>query len=345
MVVFQFFSLPLIFRMVGAFFLSLIFFLLLGRRFLIWMKKKGMVDYFRVYSPSTHKNKRGTPTGGGLLILLCMMVSFFLLSDGFTHYVFLILLTTIYLGLVGFLDDIIKRSRRSSRALSGKVKLLLQTVIAFFLGVYLYFNSPFNRWVNVPFTHLQIELSALYIVLVILIVVGSTNAFNLSDGLDGLAAGCIIAPAAVLIFLAYVQEDASFSSLIGRPYLPGVGEIGIFWCALLGAIVGFLQYNKYPAKLFMGGVGSEALGGALGISVVLLKAELLLLIIGAIFIAEALSVILQVIIFQLKGKRIFKMTPLHHHFELKGMKEPKIVAGFWVTSVIFSIGGLLSLLL
>jgi len=343
MVVSQFFSLPLIFRMIGAFFLSLTLFLLLSREFLLWLKKKGMVDYFRTDSPSSHQKKKGTPTGGGLLLLFCIMVSFFLLGDNFTQYIFLSLLTTFYLGLAGFLDDIIKRFRKSSRGLPGKVKLLLQMGIALFLGLYIYLNSTLTTWVQIPFTNFQIELNFIYILLVLFIILGSANAVNLSDGLDGLTAGCIISPAIVFILLAYIQGDATFSSIFNRPYLPGAGELGVFWCAVLGAIVGFLRYNRYPAKMFMGGVGSEALGGILGISAILLKGELLLLLIGGVFIAEALSVIIQVTSFQLTGRRVFKMTPLHHHFELKGVKESKIVAGFWIVSALFSIVALTSL--
>jgi phospho-N-acetylmuramoyl-pentapeptide-transferase len=328
--------------MAGAFFLSLVLFLLLSRRFLFWLKKKKMVDYFRIDSPSSHQKKKGTPTGGGLLFLLCIAVSFFLLGN-FTQYIFLSLLVIFYLGLAGFLDDIIKRFRKSSRGLPGKVKLLLQMGIALFLGIYIYLDSTFTTRVEIPFTNFQIELGFIYILLVLGIILGSTNAVNLSDGLDGLTAGCMISPAAIFILLAYIQEDAIFSSLFNRPYLPGAGEVGILWCALLGAIVGFLHYNRYPARLFMGGVGSEALGGILGISALLLKGEILLLLLGGVFIAEALSVIIQVTSFQLTGRRVFKMTPLHHHFELKGIKESRIVTGFWIASALFSTLAFLSL--
>ncbi len=336
-------SLPLIFRMGFAFFISLLLFLFLGRRFIIWLKRIQMVDYFRVYSPSTHKVKVGTPTGGGLLVLFCLMISMLLMTENFNIYVLLILITAFYMGWIGFMDDLIKRFRKNSRGFSGKVKLLLQSAIGIFLGFYIYRTSIIPTWVSVPFSDIKLELNWIYPVAFFLIILGSTNSVNLSDGLDGLTAGCMIGPAIVFIVLAYIQVDKTLSSAFNLPYISGIGEVGIFWCALLGALSGFLRYNKYPARLFMGGVGSEFLGGVLGISAVFLKAELLLMFVGIVFILEALSVIIQVVSFRLRGKRIFKMTPLHHHFELKGMKEKQIVFNFWIISGIFSLIGVMSI--
>lgn len=336
-------SLSLVFRMFLAFFISLLLFVFLGRKFIIWLKRKKMVDYFRMYSPSTHKVKIGTPTGGGLLILFCVVVSLILTVRDFNIYVFLILLVAFYMGGIGFMDDLIKRFRKNSRGFSGKVKLLLQSGVGLFLGFYIYKTSIIPTWVKIPFSDLGLELNSIYVLLVFLIILGSTNSVNLSDGLDGLTAGCMIGPAIIFIILTFIQESKTLSLMFNRPYISGIGEVGIFWCALFGALAGFLRYNKYPAELFMGGVGSEFLGGVLGISAIFLKAEFLLLFMGIIFIAEALSVIIQVVSYRLRGKRIFKMTPLHHHFELKGMKEKRIVSNFWIVSGVFSAIGVISI--
>lgn len=341
---FQYTSVPLIFRMGMVFFLSLLLSLFLGKLLIKWLRKIGMVDYFRAYSPLTHKYKIGTPTGGGLLLLGSVVLSFFLLGDIYNPYVWLVLFTIFYLGIVGFVDDIIKRHRKNSRGLSGKIKLLLQAGIAISIAFYLYFSPLTGTYITVPFTNLQVELKYLYPVLVGCVILGSSNAVNLTDGLDGLAAGCMIAPGIVFTVLAYIQGNAFLSSFFNRVYLPGSGELAFLWSALLGSLLGTLWYNRYPARIFMGGVGSESLGGALGISAVLLKAEILLLIIGGVFVIEALSVIIQVISYRLTGKRVFKMAPFHHHFELNGLKEPQIVNGFWIASALLSVLGLISLI-
>ncbi len=197
---------------------------------------------------------------------------------------------------------------------------------------------------EIPFTSLQIELGLIYFVLVVCIILGSSNAVNISDGLDGLAAGCMIAPAATFIAISFIQQDFHLSTFVNGIYFLEMRELAFFWCTLLGAILGFLKYNRYPAAMFMGGVGSESLGGALGISAVLLKKELLLLIIGGVFVVEALSVGLQIISFRLTGKRIFKMAPIHHHFELSGLEESQIVSRFWIASFLFSTVAFLSII-
>ncbi len=333
----NFLALSLISRMILAFFLSFFFSLLFGKTLIVTLKKKGMVDYFRIDSPSSHQSKKGTPTGGGLLILLCLGISFLLFGKDYNEYVLLALFTIFYLGGVGLLDDVLKKFRKSSQGLSGKIKLLFQTALSFFVAFYIYYFEKTSTSLQIPFLNFHLDLHFAYIFLVISIILGSSNAVNLTDGLDGLVAGCMIGPAIIFILLGYLQENVIFSFpsfLFTRTFASG--ELAFIWSALLGSILGFLWYNRYPAKMFMGGVGSEALGGALGISVILLKVELFLLIFGGVFVAEALSVILQVISYKTRGKRIFKMTPLHHHFELSGMDEPKIVAGFWTVSAILS---------
>jgi len=207
-----------------------------------------------------------------------------------------------------------------------------------------YFYGEINTCLIIPFTHFKIDLGFSYFILITFMILSSSNAVNVTDGLDGLAAGCAIAPAAILVAISLVQSNVNLSSFFNRPYLPGSGELIFFWCAFSGALLGFLKYNRFPAKMFMGGVGSEALGGALGISAILLKAELLFLFIGGIFVIEILSVGIQVTSYRLTGKRVFKMTPLHHHFELSGLKETRIVTSFWVISALFSVIAFLSII-
>lgn len=339
-------NIPLVFRSGIAFLLCLLLFLILGKKVARWLGGKGIVDYFRLDSPSTHESKKGTPSGAGLFILLCLGLSFFLLGDIFNRYTYIPLFATFCMGFSGLADDMIKKMRGSSRGLSIKVKLLLQLGVLVPVALFTYhLITEISTQIRVPFTHFQIELGIFYFPVVVFIILGSSNAVNLTDGLDGLAAGCMIAPAAIFIVISVIRGDMNLSSFFNRTYLPGVGELAFFWCALLGALLGFLRYNRYPAELFMGGVGSEALGGALGISAILLKEELLLLLIGGVFVVEALSVILQVIFYRLEGRRVFKMTPLHHHFELRGLKESRIVTGFWTASVLLCSAAFLSIAL
>jgi len=341
----QFLSIPFFYKIGIGFFISFLFSLLLGKKTIAWLKEKGMVDYFRVYSPSTHREKKGTPSGGGVLILLSVGITFLLLGDFSNRYVLPAIVGTFCFGFLGLLDDLIKKFKRSSHGLSIKTKLVIQTIASFGIVFFIYYSYPrISTGVQVPFFHFQIELGFFYFVLAVFIILSSSNAVNISDGLDGLAAGCIIAPAISFILFSLLQGSSYISSFLNWVYLPGSRELAFFWCVLLGALLGFLKYNKYPAKMFMGGIGSESLGGALGISAILLKKEILLLIIGGVFVVEALSVILQVISYRLTGKRVFKMAPLHHHFELKGLKESQIVWGFWIASILFSVLAFLSII-
>jgi len=342
--IYHFYFLPLIIRMGIAFLFSLSLFLFFGKLLIRWLKKSGMVDYFRAYSPLTHESKKGTPTGGGLLLLFCVGVSFFLFGDYFSFYSYLFLFIIFYFGIIGFVDDVIKKHTKSSKGIPVKIRLLLQTAGAIFLGILLYLNPVTGSYVIVPFLNLQVNLNIFYFILVWCIILGSSNAVNLSDGLDGLAAGSMIAPGIVFIILAYIQGSHFLSSFFNRVYIPGSGELGFLWSALLGSLIGLLWYNRYPARIFMGGVGSESLGGVLGVSAVLLKADILLLIIGGVFVVEALSVIIQVISYRLTGKRVFKMAPFHHHLELNGLKEPQIVNRFWIASTLLSGVALMSII-
>ncbi len=340
-----FIPISLVYRSVIAFFLTFLFFLLTGKRIIRWLEKKEMVDYFRLNSPLRHKSKKGTPSGGGIFILLFLGVIFFLLGDISNHYIYLVFFVTFCLGFIGFTDDIAKKLRKNSRGLSTRFKLVLQTTVAIVAALLIYyFYGEINTCLIIPFTHFKMDLGFSYFILITFMILSSSNAVNVTDGLDGLAAGCAIAPAAILVAISLVQSNVNLSSFFNRPYLPGSGELIFFWCAFSGALLGFLKYNRFPAKMFMGGVGSEALGGALGISAILLKAELLFLFIGGIFVIEILSVGIQVTSYRLTGKRVFKMTPLHHHFELSGLKETRIVTSFWVISALFSVIAFLSII-
>lgn len=335
---------PLAVRVGGAFVFSFFLVILMGKTSLGWFKSKGMVDYFRSNGPSSHYSKKGIPTGGGIFILIALGLSILIFGEFSNEKVRIALLVTFYLGILGFWDDWKKSVSQSSRGLKVKFKLLLQIILAFLVGIYLYLNPEFNTELQVPFFRIYLQINWLYIPLTIAVIVGCCNAVNLTDGLDGLALGCIIPAGSVYAFFSFCAGSFYLSRVLGIPYIFGAGELGILWAALIGASFGLLWYNSYPAHLFIGDTGSQALGGALGITAVLIKQEIVLLIVGGVFVIEALSIILQVTSFQLRGKRILKMSPLHHHFELSGMEEPKIVIRFWIVAGVLALLGMGSLL-
>jgi len=286
-----------------------------------------------------HSTKQNTPTMGGILVILAILISTLLWSDIFNRYIIIALVTTLWLAATGFLDDYLKQVRKKSKGLTVTAKLVSQTILGSLLGLYLYFNPPANTRLDVPFfKSFSVELGILYIFFVLLVVCGSSNAVNLTDGLDGLAAGTVIMVSLAFCVLCYVSGNIKFSEYLLVPYVRGSGELTVFCASILGASLGFLWFNCHPASVFMGDVGSLALGGALGITAVLIKKELLLFVVGGIFVLEALSVILQVISFKLTGKRIFKIAPLHHHFQFMGWPENKVIVRFWI------VGSLLALL-
>ncbi len=307
-----------------------------------------------------HKKKEGTPTMGGILILLAVILSILLWANLQNHFIHLVLLVTIWLGVVGFLDGWMKL-RGKSKGLRGKYKLLGQILLGLLIGWYLYHfrsaiallwgpgvevvNSDYSPYLNkdyatvltIPFfKNLFLPLSFFYIPFVALVIVGASNAVNLTDGLDGLATGNIIFVALIYGILAYVVGNWRIASYLQVLFVEGSGELTIFCTALVGACLGFLWFNSYPAQVFMGDTGSLALGGALGAVAVIAKHELLLIIVGGIFVAEALSVIIQVLSFKLRGKRVFAIAPLHHHFELRGWEEPKVIVRFWIIATILA---------
>ena len=304
-----------------------------------------------------HEHKQGTPTMGGVLVVAVLSLTMLLFGNFSNRYIPMMLLMTIGLAAVGFIDDFLKLTK-NPKGLSSKQKLLGQIFISGAVACALYIHpvESARLWmleavgvhhgtaITVPFfKDVLIELSWLYVPFVILVIVGTSNAVNLTDGLDGLAAGSALASAVALAGLAYLIGNIKFSTYLNVAYVRDAGELCVFLGALVGALLGFLWFNAHPAEIFMGDTGSLALGGIIGTVAIIIKQELLLLIIGGVFVAEALSVILQVASFRLRGKRIFLMAPLHHHFEKKGWAESKVIVRFWIMSFIFTMMALASL--
>ncbi|MEW6410522.1 MAG: phospho-N-acetylmuramoyl-pentapeptide-transferase [Nitrospirota bacterium] len=291
--------------------------------------------------PKTHINKEGTPTMGGLLILGAIFIPTLLWADLTNRYIWIVLLAAGGFGLIGFIDDYLKIKKGNSKGMKGIYKIVLQLIIALIIGMILYFDpkDPYTSMLSIPFfKKWLIDLGWFYIPFAILVIVGSSNAVNLTDGIDGLATGLVGIAAAANAGFVYVSGHAQFARYLQVLYMPGMGELTIFCGAMLGACLGFLWYNTYPAEIFMGDVGSLGLGGALGTLAVITKHEIVLAIVGGIFVIEALSVIFQVGYFKLTGgKRIFKMAPIHHHFELKGWSEPKVLVRFWIIGIMLAL--------
>lgn len=296
--------------------------------------------------PQSHLSKAGTPTMGGALILISIGMSVLLWGSLSNRYVWLVLLVTFGYGLIGGVDDYRKLVLKSSRGLPSRWKFFWQSLIALVIAVYLYSTatSPVETTLVVPFfKNVHIQLGLFYIFVVYLVIVGSSNAVNLTDGLDGLAILPTVLVAAGLGVFAYLTGNYKFAEYLAIPFVPGVGQIVVFCAAIVGAGLGFLWFNTYPAQVFMGDVGSLGLGAALGLIAVLVRQELVLFVMGGIFVLETVSVILQVASFKLTGKRIFKMAPIHHHFELKGWPEPRIIVRFWIISFVLVLIGLATL--
>lgn len=317
-----------------------------------WMIRKlrefQIGQQIREEGPASHQTKAGTPTMGGLLILAGVLIPTLLWANLTNVFVLLLLFVTISFGLIGFLDDYSKVKKRRSLGLTAKQKMGLQILAAAIVGgVLLYLAKTTNYYdtkLNFPFIkQWQPDLGYFYIFLVILVIVGASNAVNLTDGLDGLAIGSVLIASAAYTALAYISGHYVFSAYLRIAFLKHAGEITVFGGALVGSSIGFLWYNSYPAEVFMGDVGSLALGGAIGTIAVLIKQEFLLTIVGGLFVMEALSVIIQVGYFKLTKKRIFLMAPLHHHFELKGWREPKVIIRFWILAFLFMLLSLTTL--
>ena len=296
--------------------------------------------------PKSHLSKAGTPTMGGALILVSVAVSTLLWSDLSNDKVWVALTVTLLFGLVGGVDDYKKLVYGSSKGLSAKAKYFWQTVFGLGAAVIIYrmAESPIETTLIFPFVKdVMIPLGGWFVVLSYFVIVGSSNAVNLTDGLDGLAIMPTVMVAGALAIFAYVTGHIGFAGYLGIPYIAGTGELTIFCGSLVGAGLGFLWFNTYPAQVFMGDIGALALGAALGVVAVLIRQELVLLIMGGVFVMETVSVIMQVASYKLTGKRIFRMAPLHHHFELKGWPEPRVIVRFWIITVILVLIGLASL--
>lgn len=325
---------------------SLALSLWLGPIVIQWLKSKQLGQQVRTDGPQSHFSKQGTPTMGGIMVLGTIIVSCLLWADLSNGYIWLMLFVTAGYGAIGWVDDYRKIIKKNTKGLAGRWKLFFQSLIGISIILYLYFtqHSLQDTSLVLPFfKQAMIPLGVFYIVLAYFVIVGSSNAVNLTDGLDGLAILPVVLVGAALGVFAYVAGHVEFSKYLAILHVPGSSELCIFSGALVGAGLGFLWFNAYPAQVFMGDVGALALGGALGLLAVIVRQEIVLFIMGGVFVMETVSVILQVLSFRLTGRRIFKMAPIHHHFELKGWPEPKVIVRFWIMTVILVLIGLSSL--
>ena len=325
------------FRTVGALLTALVLSIVLGPYFINWLKRIKCGQYIQS-EVSSHEGKAGTPTMGGLLIAFSLIVSTLLWCDLSNSYVWLTLLVFSGFGLVGFLDDFTKLRRKENQGLSARAKLLGQLIISG-LALYMLVQLPaYSTELYVPFfKNFNPDLGLLYIPFAMLVIVGSSNGVNLTDGMDGLAIVPAVVTALVYGVFVYVAGHAALSHYLQIAAVPGVGEVTVLCGALIGAGLGFLWFNAYPAQVFMGDVGSLAIGGTLGFISVLCKQELMMLVVGGLFVVETLSVILQVGSYKIRKKRIFKMAPIHHHFEISGIPESKVIIRFWIISILLGV--------
>ncbi len=325
---------------------AMIFTVLLGPGIINRLKRLSMTQQIRDDGPKTHMGKTGTPTMGGLLIILCILLSVFMWGDLKNTYVWVMIISLVGFGGIGFLDDYLKIARKNHKGLRAYQKFGMQIALAFLIGIFLYMNpkDPFTDVLNVPFFKRWLfDLGWFYIPFSVIVIVGSSNAVNLTDGIDGLAIGLVAVAVLANGVLVYISGHKGLAQYLQVLYLPGTGELTVFCGAMLGAALGFLWYNSYPADIFMGDVGSLGLGGTLGTLAVITKHELVLAIVGGIFVIETISVMLQVASFKLTGKRVFKMAPIHHHFELKGWPEPKVLVRFWIVAIMLALLSLATL--
>lgn len=334
--IFQYISFRSAYAAVTAILISFI----IGAKVIKFLTKIKMGQEVRLDGPETHLKKSGTPTMGGFLIIMSVLVSVVLWQDIKSFYSWLVIGAFILFGFLGFLDDFLKISRKSSEGLRSRFKFFGQVIIASTVALLLYFHGSeeFTK-LYVPFLKTPLlDLGILMIPLAVFYIVGISNAVNLTDGLDGLATGLVLFATIALGVITYLSGRPDFAEYLNIPFVPGGGELTVFCLALVGACIGFLWFNCYPAQVFMGDTGSLALGGVLGVISIIVKKEVLFLIIGGVFVIETLSVIIQVFWFKRTGKRVFKMAPIHHHFELKGWAESKVINRFWI------IGGMLAIL-
>ncbi|MFT4766411.1 MAG: phospho-N-acetylmuramoyl-pentapeptide-transferase [Oleispira sp.] len=338
----QYLSLRAIFAVITALTVALF----LGPKVIRKLREYQIGQTIRDDGPKSHLSKAGTPTMGGALILLSITVSTLLWGNLENKYVWLTLLVTLAFGVIGWIDDYRKVVEKNSRGLPARWKYFWQSALAIIAAVYMFATAPSSAETSliIPFfKDVIVELGIFYIVLSYFVIVGASNAVNLTDGLDGLAILPTVMVGAALGLCAYFAGNVNYSDYLSIPYVIGAGELVVFSGALVGAGVGFLWFNTYPAQVFMGDVGSLALGAALGMMAVITRQEIVFFIMGGIFVAETVSVILQVGSFKLTGKRIFRMAPLHHHYELKGWPEPRVIVRFWIVTLLLVLAGLATL--
>ncbi len=325
---------------------ALLIALIVGPRMIRYLSSYNIGQSVRDDGPESHFSKAGTPTMGGALILVAIVVSTVLWSDLSSRFVWVVLFVTVGFGAIGWVDDYKKIVYGNSKGLSARSKYIWQSIIGLTTALALFHTAeyPIETQLIIPFIkNIIIDLGWLYVALTYFVIVGSSNAVNLTDGLDGLAILPTVLVGGALGVFAYLTGNFNFSSYLGIPYVPGVGEMVVFCGAIVGSGLGFLWFNTYPAQVFMGDVGALALGAALGAIAVIVRQELVLFIMGGIFVVETVSVVLQVASFKLTGRRIFRMAPLHHHYELKGWPEPRIIVRFWIITVVLVLIGLASL--
>ena len=302
------------------------------------LKELEVKQHIRDDGPKKHLEKEGTPTMGGTLILFSIATGVLLWADLTNFFIWVGLLVLVGFGAIGFTDDYLKLTRRSSKGLSMKQKMACQILVALVASLLLYNYPTFKSTLAFPFFKgFMPDLGVFYLFLVIFVIVGTSNAVNLTDGLDGLATGPVLISAGTFMVLAYLAGNVKIASYLGIPYVSGGGELTVFCGAMVGAAMGFLWYNTFPAQMFMGDTGSVSLGAALGVVAVMTKQEFLLAIVGGLFVLETLSVIFQVASYKLWKKRIFRMAPIHHHFELKGWAEPKVIVRFWIITIFLAL--------
>ncbi|MCC7144100.1 MAG: phospho-N-acetylmuramoyl-pentapeptide-transferase [Candidatus Eisenbacteria bacterium] len=331
------------FRAAGAAITALLICWIFGPRIIAWLRVLKFGQEVRKDGPTSHLVKQGTPTMGGILILAAIAIPTLLWAKLNNESVWILLFTTFCLGLLGFLDDYLRVVKKWKNGLQGRYKLIGQALTGMIAGLAIIYCEPFGQLstttLAIPFLKEKlIDLGLLYVPFVVLTITAASNSVNLADGLDGLCIGLMIPPAIAFGALAYVGGNAVFANYLNRPFLEESGELTVFASALVGAALGFLWYNAHPAIVFMGDTGSLALGGSLGMLAILVKRELLLVLVGGVFVAESLSVMIQVLSYKYRGgKRVFKMAPLHHHFELSGWKETQVVIRFWIVGILLAL--------
>jgi phospho-N-acetylmuramoyl-pentapeptide-transferase len=336
----------LTFRTMVSVVTALVMSLLIGPIVIARLSHHQIGQTVREDGPKSHLSKAGTPTMGGALILIVIFITTLLWGELTNRYVWTVLLVTMAFGAIGWVDDYLKISRRNSKGLAARWKYFWQSLAGLGAAVFLYSTAviPAETALIVPFfKDIAIPLGASFIVLAYFVIVGTSNAVNLTDGLDGLAILPTVMVGAALGLIAYVAGNVEFAEYLQIPYIPGAGELSVFCGALIGAGLGFLWFNTYPAQVFMGDVGALALGASLGVVAIIVRHEIVLFIMGGLFVLEAVSVIVQVASFRLTGKRVFRMAPIHHHFELKGWPEPRVIVRFWIITVVLVLIGLSTL--